>query len=185
MRRLHRWLAAAAALGGVLAPLADRRRAAIDVDELARVVASERDHVSAIELAAWLREHRPKLRVIDVRTASEYEAYAIPTAEHVPLDALSTAHFATDETIVLYSEAGVHGAQAWVFLRALGYQRVYFLRRGLNEWLDDVMSPTLQPSASPAERAAFARVAELSRWFGGFPRALTTGTPVPLRGRGC
>jgi rhodanese-related sulfurtransferase len=181
--RLHRWLAAAAALAGGFAPFADRH--AIDVDALASEVASHRDHLSAVELASWLRERRAHLRVIDVRSPSEFGAYHVPTAENVPLDTLTATRFAPDDTIVLYSEAGVHGAQAWVFLRALGYHRVYFLRRGLDEWLDDVMSPTLAPDASPAERAEFQRIAELSRWFGGFPRELTVGTPVLLRGRGC
>jgi rhodanese-related sulfurtransferase len=182
--RLHRWLAAAAALAGGLAPLADRRHA-IDVHALATEVASQRDHLSGGELAGWRRARRAPHRVIDVRSPSEFGAYHVPTAENVPLDTLTATRFAPDDTIVLYSEAGVHGAQAWVFLRALGYHRVYFLRRGLDEWLDDVMSPTLAPDASPAERAEFQRIAELSRWFGGFPRELTVGTPVLLRGRGC
>jgi rhodanese-related sulfurtransferase len=184
VRRLHRWVAAVAALAGGLAPFADRG-AAIDVGALAHEVATQADHVSAIELASWLRAGRAGLRVIDVRSPSEFRAYHVPTAENVPLDALTAARFAPGDTIVVYSEAGVHGAQAWVFLRALGHRRVYFLRRGLDEWLDDVMSPTLAPDASPAERAEFAHVAELSRWFGGLPRELTVGTPVLLRGRGC
>jgi 3-mercaptopyruvate sulfurtransferase SseA len=182
--RLHRWLAAVAALAGGLAPFADRGHA-IDVDALASEVATQRDHVSAIELAIWLRTRRVGLRVIDVRSPSEFRAYHVPTAENVPLETLTAMRFAAGDTIVLYSEAGVHGAQAWVFLRVLGHRHVYFLRRGLDEWLDDVMSPTLAADASPAERAEFQRVAELSRWFGGFPRELTVGTQVLLRGRGC
>jgi hypothetical protein len=47
---------------------------------------------------------------------------------------------------------------------------VYFLRGGVREWLDEVMSPTLEPDAGPAARAAFQRVASLSRYFGGVPR---------------
>ena len=57
--------------------------------------------------------------------------YHVPTAERVPLDSLAHVRFAADETIVLYSEGGAHAAQAWVFLRALGYDNVYFLRGGL------------------------------------------------------
>ena len=184
----RRWLARAAALAGALAPLAGSpyRRAvpepvpgavpgSINVAELARVVADQEDHVSAVQLAAWLRERRPRLRVIDVRSAPEFRAYHIPGAEHVPLESLATARLPADETLVLYSEAGAHGAQAWVFLRALGYRHVFFLRAGLHEWLDDVMSPTLAANAPADAQAAFDRVAELSHWFGGTPRRLTTG----------
>ena len=148
--------------------------------------------MSAVQLAAWIRARRPRLRVIDVRTASEFRAYHIPGAEHVPLEHLAATPFADDDTVVLYSEAGVHGAQAWVFLRALGHRRVFFLRNGLHEWLDDVMSPTITADAPADAQAAFAQVAELSLWFGGTPRQVIGGraathedAPVATRGRGC
>jgi len=148
--------------------------------------------VSAVQLATWIREGRPRLRVLDLRSAPEFHAFHIPGAEHVALEALATAGFADDETLVLYSETGVHAAQAWVFLRALGHRHVVFLRRGLHEWLDDVMSPTLAVDAPPEAEAAFARVADLSRWFGGTPRritghaAVTPGdAPVAVRRGGC
>lgn len=209
----RRWLAGAAALAGALASLAGSpyhrappgpapgsssapaspaSLATINVAELARVVADQDDHISAVQLAAWIRERRPGLRVIDVRSAPEFRAYHIPGAEHVPLEALAKARFAPDETLVLYSEAGGHGAQAWVFLRALGHHRVYFLRGGLHEWLDDVMSPTIARDAPVEAQAAFAQLEELSRWFGGTPRRLTGNTavapedtPVAIRRRGC
>jgi rhodanese-related sulfurtransferase len=207
----RRWLAGAAALAGALASLAGSpyHRAmpgptpgpvpgsssapgSINVAELARVVADQEDHVSAVQLAAWIRERLPGLRVIDVRSAPEFRAYHIPGAEHVPLEALATTRFAPDETLVLYSEAGAHGAQAWVFLCALGHRRVFFLRSGLHEWLDDVMSPTIAADAPVEAQAAFAQVAELSRFFGGMPRrlggstpALPEDAPVTGRRRGC
>jgi len=146
--------------------------------------------MTAVELAEWLRARRPRLRVIDVRTASEFAAYHIPGAEHVPLDRLAATRFADDETVVLYSELGVHGAQAWVVLRALGARRVFFLRNGLHEWLDDVMSPTIAADAPAEAQAGFAHTAELSRWFGGTPRRVSSSAagseemPVTRR-RGC
>lgn len=216
MRRWRRWLAGSAAVAGALAPLAGspsrttasdtasdqvsartpgsspgRAPGAIDVAELARAVADQRDHVSAVQLAIWIRARLPGLRVVDVRSATEYAAFHLPGAEHIPLEQLTEAAFSADETIVLYSELGVHGGQAWVFLRALGHRRVFFLRNGLHEWLDDVMSPTLAEDASAEARAAFAQVAELSRWFGGAPREPTRGASAvrgdaPMaRRRGC
>jgi len=204
-RTRRRWLAGAAALAGGLAALAGtpyRRAVArapgaprspagvIDITELARIVTDQEDHVSAIELADWLHAGRPRLRVIDLRTAPEFAAYHIPGAEHITLDRLAFTAFAADETVVLYSELGVHGAQAWVFLRALGLHRVFFLRNGLHEWLDDVMSPTIAADAPAEAKAGFARISELSRSFGGLPRVLggdpAVVAPVPLaRRRGC
>ena len=172
--RLTHWLGAAALVLAVLAPLAGSpyasHHAAIDVASLARTVAREEDHVTALELAQWIKDRRPGLRILDVRSPEEYAAYHVPRAEHLSLDSLATTAFRTDETIVLYSEGGPHAAQAWVFLRALGYRRVFFLRGGLYEWLEQVMNPTLGDT-TPAARAAFTHAAELSRYFGGVPRS--------------
>jgi rhodanese-related sulfurtransferase len=144
---LRRSLAWAAALAGGIAPFAGRSRTAtVDVTALARTITSHDDHISATELAHWIRDRPRNLRVIDVRSVEDFTRYHIPTAEHVPLDRLTDAQFSVDDTIVLYSQAGVHAAQAWVFLRALGHHRVYFLRRGLDEWLDDVEAVAERPS---------------------------------------
>ena len=80
---------------------------------------------------------------------------------------------------MLYSQGGAHAAQAWVMLRASGHRRVYFLRGGMDEWLADVMAPTLASGSSPADRQAFERVAEISRYFGGQPRELAPGERGP------
>lgn len=146
------------------------RHASIDVALLAHTVEQEEDHVTALELAEWIKERRPGLRVLDVRTPEEYEAYHVPTAEHLALDSLTRMPFRTDETLVLYSEGGAHAAQAWVFLRALGYRKVFFLRGGLYEWLDQVMNPRLADT-SVAARGSFARASIVSRYFGGVPRS--------------
>jgi rhodanese-related sulfurtransferase len=173
-RAPHRLLAAAAAVLGALALLAggaDAARRGVDVSALAREVEAEADHVTARELAAWIREGRPGLRIIDVRTPAEFAEYQIPTAENLSLTALTRGAFRPDETVVLYSEGGAHAAQGWMLLRARGVERVFFLREGLYEWLTQVMSPVLPDGATPGQRAAFDSAADLSRYFGGVPRA--------------
>ena len=169
-----RRLGVTAAVLGALAPFAGSPYAArhgrLDVKALARAVEREDDHVTAVELARWVKERRANLRIVDVRPAAEYDLYHVPTAERISLGALVNTRFDDAETIVLYSEGGAHAAQAWVLLRALGITKVYFLRGGLNEWLDEVMTPTLSADATDAERAEFDRVAELSRYFGGVPQ---------------
>jgi rhodanese-related sulfurtransferase len=160
-------LAALAAFAGT----PDRaRNARVDVDDLARVVEHEEDHVSAIELAEWIRERRPRLRIVDIRSSADFDAFHVPTAERIPLGELTKTPFRRDETIVLYSEGGTHAAQGWFFLRALGYSRVYFLRGGLYEWLDDVVNPTIPATVGDSAKKAFSRVSDLSRYFGGAPR---------------
>ena len=178
------WLATVATALGVSAAVAGSpyraRRASIDVDALSRIVANEDDHVTAVELARWIKERRAGLRVIDLRPESDYNLYHIPTAVRVSIDSVGETTLHSDETIVLYSEGGAHAAQAWVFMRALGYHRVYFLRGGLLDWLDDVMNPTLSDNASKADSTAFDAAAPLSRYFGGVPRS---GVPADSSSR--
>jgi 3-mercaptopyruvate sulfurtransferase SseA len=173
-RAPHRLLAAAAAVLGALALVAGgagASRRGIDVTALAREVEAEADHVTARELAAWIRDGRPGLRIIDVRAPGEFAEYQIPTAENLSLTALTRGTFRPDETVVLYSEGGAHAAQGWFLLRARGVERVYFLREGLYEWLTQVMNPVLPQAATAEQRVEFDSAAALSRYFGGVPRA--------------
>ena len=164
---------------GILATVAGsprlERNARVDIAGLAQIVEREEDHVTALELAEWIHGKRPHLRVVDVRDSSAFEAYHIPRAERIALRDLVSTPFEKDETIVLYSDGGAHSAQAWVFLRAAGHERVYFLRGGLYEWLDDVMNPVISQSASESSRANFGHIAEISRYFGGVPRSEPDG----------
>jgi len=66
------------------------------------------DRVNAIELATWIKARRPGLRVVDIRTAPEFDQYHLPTAEYIPFDSLSWANFDSDATVVLYG----NGARA-------------------------------------------------------------------------
>jgi rhodanese-related sulfurtransferase len=189
----RRWLGIVAVALGVAAPFAGspfrNARGMIDVDELARMVAHEEDHVTALELAQWIKDRRA-VRILDLRSRAQFDSLRIPGAERVTIDSLTGIGLSSGDTVVLYSEAGAHAAQAWVFLRALGFRHVFFLRGGIYEWIDQVLSPTLAVNPTDAERLAFARAAPLSRYFGGLPRA---GVPrveqaksvAQIRRRGC
>jgi rhodanese-related sulfurtransferase/uncharacterized membrane protein YedE/YeeE len=143
-------------------------RARLDVERLARAVARQEDHVTALELAAWIRDRKPGLRVLDLRTPAEFDAGHIPRAERVALESLASTPFRAGETLVLISAGGAHAAQAWVFLQALGNRQVYFLRGGQEEWEDEVMHPRVS--------------SELTRYFGSVPRG---DGPPARRSGGC
>jgi rhodanese-related sulfurtransferase len=192
----HRALAVVAVLLAVSAAFVGTSRrttaAGVDVASLAQQIEHEDDHVTAIELAQWIKDRKPGLRVLDIRPDSEFEAYHIPSAERVPLKDIATMTPKGDATLVLYSEGGAHAAQGWVLLRSIGFTKVYFLRGGLLDWMDDVISPTL-PEASGNAAADSTRNghAALSRYFGGVPRVGAVPLPssvsptVRLRRRGC
>jgi rhodanese-related sulfurtransferase len=167
---LNRKLALIAVALGTLALFAQPHRGPfvkLDARELASVVEAEVDHVTAPELAAWIVEGRADYRLIDLRTSQEYASYHIPTAENVPLTGLADYPLPRNEKIVLYSEGGIHSAQAWMLLRAQGYEAVYMVLGGLDAWKDDVLFPVLPADADAKVRAQFERAAHVAKFLGG------------------
>ena len=170
---LNQKLAIVALALGAIALLSQPHRGPfvkLDARELALVVEQEVDHVTPAELAAWIVEGRADYRLIDLRDEPEFASYHIPTAENAQLTALADYPLARNEKIVLYSEGGIHAAQAWLLLRAQGYPGVYTVLGGLDGWKDEVLFPVLPADAGPAERAHFERAAALARFFGGEAR---------------
>lgn len=174
---MHRALAGIAAAAGLLAafsgsPYRTAAPAKADVRRLAEAVGHEEDHVTALELAQWIRERRPGLRILDLRSPAEFASYHLPRAERMSIESLPEARLESTETIVLISDGGAHAAQGWVLLRVLGYPNVYFLRGGMAEWMSEVMNP--------------AKPNELTRYFGGTPRiGDEPATISDMRRRGC
>jgi rhodanese-related sulfurtransferase len=174
---IRRLLLIAAIAGGLMAAVA-RTPERINVAHLASMVEREEDHVTAMELAAWIRDRKPGLRIIDLRSADEFEEYHLPRAEPMSMEKLLATTFTNRETVVLLSGGGAHAAQAWVLLQARGHRQTFFLSGGVQEWLDDVMNPV------PGKGTDM----ELSRYFGGTPRAgdaPAADKVKEMRRRGC
>jgi rhodanese-related sulfurtransferase len=141
---------------------------------LAERIEREEDHVTAPELADWLRARRPGLRIVDLRPPEEFATGHLPAAENRSLRELVTTDFAPQESVVLVSAGGGHAAQAWVLLAARGAGDVRTLAGGYDAWLREVLYPELPRDADAAAQAAFAKVSERSRYFGGRPRIVDT-----------
>ena len=142
----------------------------LDVRELAAIIDTEGDHVTASELAGWIVAGRSDYRLIDLRGEKEYGEYHVPTAENVTLTALPDSSLLANEKVVLYSEGGIHASQAWMLLRAKGFKNAYTLKGGLDQWKEDVLFPAMAENATSQERARFERAVALAKFFGGSPR---------------
>jgi hypothetical protein len=175
---LNRKLALVAGALGFLALFAGNpykgSTATLNVKELGLIVEKEVDHVSVEELADWLIEGRADFRIIDVRSAREFAEYHIPSAENIPVGSLFDGGIQRNEKIVLYSEGGIHAAQAWFLLKAQKYNSVYILRDGLAEWKEKILFPSLGENATQEERNAFEKRKAVSAFFGGTPRVGAT-----------
>jgi rhodanese-related sulfurtransferase len=157
MTSTHRVLAILALAAGLLAVFAGSPYLASDV--------------TALELAMWIRDRKPGLRVIDLRDAADFETYHVPGSQRLP------ATFQPDDTVVLVSERASAG-RVRAAMRTMGRRNVYLLRGGIDEWLDNVMNPN----------GASQEAAALSRYFGGVPRTGRGNRPVSataMRRRGC
>jgi rhodanese-related sulfurtransferase len=175
---LRRALAALALALGLVARAGNPQRGhtvTLDTQELATIVSSKVDHVTVQDLADWIIRGASDYRLVDLRTPEEFAGYHIPNAENIPLTELPDFGLGRNEKIVLYSEGGIHSAQAWMLLRAQGFHGVYILFGGLDAWNDEVLHP-IAPSDSSAEAVSdFARAAQVARYFGGGPRAASAG----------
>jgi rhodanese-related sulfurtransferase len=148
--------------------------ATMNVKELALLVGNQTDHVSVEELADWIIKGRADYRLIDVRSEKDYEEYSIPTAENIPIASLFDASLQRNEKLILYSEGGIHAAQAWFLLKAQQYNNSYILRDGLAEWKDKILFPSIAENATAEEKAAFEKQKAVSAYFGGAPRTGST-----------
>ena len=142
----------------------------IDTKELALIVEKEVDHIKSGELADWIIQGKSDFRIIDLRTENEYQEYHIPEAENIPVTSLIDAGLQRNEKIILYSEGGIHSAQAWMLLRAQGYKGVYILLGGLQEWKEQILFPKIPENATPEQLTAFEKSKEVSKFFGGVPQ---------------
>jgi rhodanese-related sulfurtransferase len=141
----------------------------VDARELGRIVQTEVDHVAPEELADWIVQGKTDFRLIDLRSEKEFAEYHIPRAENVQISGLADYGLLRNEKIVLYSEGGIHSAQAWFLLKAGEYRGVYMLRGGLEEWKDKVLFPRIPPSPTADQTASFEKMKEVSKFFGGTP----------------
>lgn len=148
---------------------------------LAGTIEREEDHVDALELARWIRDGRPGMRVIDLREDLDTGTYVIPGAQAMSLAALATLPVAPGELVVLYSDGGAHAAQAWVLLQLRGVTNARVLRDGMAAWEDDVLAPVAPATPDSATAERWREVRALSLWFGGQPRVGPGGVESHFR----
>jgi len=171
-KRTNRILAALALGLGVLSLFGSTGTSNVvtmDLDQLAAIVQGEEDHVTVQDLAEQIIAGATDYRLIDLREPEEYAKYHIPGAENVSITELTDYPLLRNEKVILYSGGGIHASQAWFLLKAKKYPGVYTLLGGMNAWEDEILFPQLAADASPEAVAGFAKLQEVSRYFGGQP----------------
>lgn len=97
---------------------------------------SSTPQIGARELAQLVS--KGEVQVIDVRSASEWEAGHLPSAPNIPLATLAerVAEIQRDRPVVVHCQSGSRSAIAASVLRAQGVDRVANLTGGFAEWRD-------------------------------------------------
>jgi rhodanese-related sulfurtransferase len=176
MNRLHAILAIVAAFAAAAAGVVDRR----PVDRSARVHATQPiQFISAPDLAQRIMRGDRHLRVFDLRTPDAFAQFHVPGARYATAATLTNEALTPETDVVLYGDARTTIVEALTVLRAHDHHDLLVLREGLYEWLSRVHEPRLAVAPTSDERAEFERAAEMSRFFGGVPRAGVPREDVP------
>jgi uncharacterized protein len=135
-------------------------------------VAGTRAHyLDPVQLAEWIFDKREDFVLLDLRTAAEYERYHLPYAELRRPGAERAVAPAGRPKLVIYAGGAAIPPEALAFLDSGSYPEVYLLWGGVEGWAKRVLFPDLtRTRALTAENSA--RIARLSRFFGGAPKLL-------------
>lgn len=126
-----------------LLPLTANRSFKARPAELLDEVLQDSTFFSPDQVAGFIVKEAGDVQLIDLRSANEYRDAFIPGAISVPY----ADFIRTDPDIwlrnsgirmIFYSADDTEAAAAMAFTRGMGYNNAYFLKGGLNEWVNTV-----------------------------------------------
>lgn len=131
----------------------------LTAEELLGELNTRTQFVTPETVADMIVKEDPSLRLIDVRSADEFEKFSLPGAINIP-----SANLLSDEYSeilnqdvkmnVFYSNGTLIANEAWMITRHLGYMNNYVLEGGLNYWFEAIMNPAKPAATSPDEEFA-------------------------------
>lgn len=146
---------------------------------------SEKRFITPEQLADSLISKKPNIRVVDLRIYAAYNDYHIPSAVNSVPDLTSPTLINKNDMIVFYSaKENISTAAQYKFEEA-GFKRVYFLKGGIEGWMNLVIFPLLPQKASDEEKENFMRIERRSRYFGGSPERSGESKKKVYRREGC
>jgi rhodanese-related sulfurtransferase len=148
---------------------------------ITRLIESEQDHITSIELAVNLMEGRKQIRIIDLRDSVSFLRYHIPGAELMSLTTLLNGGIKRNEHIVIYSQGGTHASQAWVLLKTIQFDSVLTLLGGMGSWENEVLFPVL--NSDTVGSRMFEQKKASSLYFGGTPQIISSTQKKKLQRR--
>lgn len=113
-------------------------------------------YISTDQLADRMVNQDPTLLLVDTRSKAEFNEFALPNAINIPLqellnDDLNGSIKQDIYDVVLYSNDHFYADEAWMIGNRLGYQNLYVLKGGLNEWFNTIIDPKYPDETMPKE----------------------------------
>ena len=140
------------------------------MDAIAQSAARQDDRASVEELATWLIEGRGDFKLIDVRSAKDYESGRIGEAENIPIAQIvsddTLARLPTNRMLLVYSNGSENAAKAAVLLRLAGFD-AHLLVGGYTAWHEKILNPDISAAALDGESLHVAEQRAYSCYFVG------------------
>jgi len=138
--------------------------------DVAQAAARQDDRVSVEELAGWLIEGREDFKLIDLRSAEDFDLGHIAGAANIPITQLVSANvlggLPTDRMVIVYSNGSENAAKAAVMLRLSGFDG-HLLTGGFNAWHKRILNPEISAQALDGESLQVSEQRAYSCYFVG------------------
>ncbi len=136
-------------LGTILAflPLRTTRSLSAKPGKLLDETLDRNTIVSVDQVARFITDEDPDVRLIDLRKPEEFMKTSLPGAVNIPYNAMVSLNPATylgagKIKNIFYSNGDINSAYAVVLASGLGYKNCYIMKGGVNEWMKIVMDTT-------------------------------------------
>ena len=128
----------------------------IPAKEFLRELYNPARFLSTHQIAKRLIERDPSIFLVDVRTASEFEEYAIPGAFNIPLENILEEEWVDylsqdGMDVILYSNGDIYADQAWTLIAQQGVKNLYIMKGGVNQWFATIIQPVAPSETAPSE----------------------------------
>jgi rhodanese-related sulfurtransferase len=142
----------------------------VSLTDVAQAAARQDDRVSVEDVASWLIEGRGDFKLIDVRSAEDFESGKIGDAENLPITQLVSddvlLSLPRDRMVIVYSNGSENAAKAEVLLRLAGID-AHLLVGGYSAWHQRILNPDISAEELDGESLVVSRQRAYSCYFVG------------------
>ena len=158
-------------------------------EELLQQIIQPTRYVTTDQVAKMIIQGDPSLLMIDVRSADEYDEYALPGSVNIPLEELlnegNMGYFGVPGVkVVFISNDDIRADQTWVLTKRLGVDGTYVMKGGLNCWMQTIIEPSQPDADAPSvDHALYAFRKGAQIYFTGAESATTDDGNVEVQVR--